>query len=130
MGKGQTGGADFGGEDLEDEEHEGLLGLHEDIEVVSGDEADLCTGPRDGGEGIGLVANERGDTEGGACDCLAGKKVLVSSGVHGESGFALTEDEEAGGRISLAKEDAVFFAGERSGALFKSEKELGFGDER
>jgi len=67
---GVAGGADFGGQDLQDfERHEGVV-LHEGGEAFSCDEAELGAGVGDGGEGVGLVADQAGKSKQGAGDCI------------------------------------------------------------
>src|ERR1039458_5511444 len=102
-----TGGADLGGENLQDLEGQRRVRLHQRDELRPNEITDLSPGVRNCGERVGLVADESGEAEEGTVSRLYREDRLTLVRGHAERCFALVKDVETHGWIVLLKEDAV-----------------------
>lgn len=103
--------------------------LHEGGEVFAGDETELSAGVGEGGEGVRLVADEAGEPEERAGDGIDRNDGLGQFRNHGECDVTRVEDVETGGELSLAKEDALFVAGNEGGFLLERLEQFRIGYE-
>jgi hypothetical protein len=129
VGEGAAGGADFGGEDLEDLEGEGGIGLHEAGELVAAEVAKAGASMGGGSEGVRLVSDEAGKAQERAIGSLDGHNLAPSGRGHGKGDSSLVEDVETGGVIALMKENMVVVVSDTGGVAHQRLDELGVGDE-
>ena len=127
MRQGHAGRTDFSGKNLQNFDQKGLLGLHERIEVVTGDEADLRTASGNGSERVRLIANDAGQPEQRASYCLRGHEGCAIFPGHGESDLALEQNVQTRRGITLIKKNTVGIAGKRNGVFLQRLKEFRVG---
>jgi hypothetical protein len=125
--QGHAGRTDFSGKNLQDFDQEGLLGLHERIEVVAGDEADLRAASGNGGKRVGLIANDAGQSEQRAGYCLRGHEGFAIFPGHGESDLTLEQNVQTRRWIALMEKNAVVVAGDWNGVFLQRLKEFRVG---
>ena len=89
----------------------------------------LTRAPSQGGERIGLIADEAGKAQQRAGAYLHGEQQFAGGRGHGKSDFALVEDVEADGRFTLPEKVVFAPAGNLNGVLPECFNEIGIGEE-
>jgi hypothetical protein len=98
--------------------------LHEGVEIVSGNKADLGAAAGNRSERERLIADEAGQAEQGARARLDRHERFTVLSVHGDGGFTLGENVQAGRSVSLMEENTVLLTREGGGAFLERLKQV------
>src|ERR1035437_3305663 len=128
--QGAAGGADLGGQHLQYLERQQRVASHQAGEVLAGDVVEPGAVVGDGGERVGLVADQSRQTKKRTGGRLDGHQLLPGGRCHGEGGLALAENVQALRAISLVEQNAISATEDCGGTFFERLDQLRVGNKR